>query len=31
MTRVLSEREEFMRAYPPVPEGRHKVANDLFI
>src|ERR1044071_2429339 len=31
ITKVLGEREEFMRAYPPVMEGDHKVSNDLFI
>jgi LmbE family N-acetylglucosaminyl deacetylase len=31
MTKLLGEREEFMRAYPPVVDGRHKVSNDLFI
>ncbi|HVF25614.1 MAG TPA: PIG-L deacetylase family protein [Anaerolineales bacterium] len=30
-TKILGEREEYMRAYPPVPDGKHKVANDLFI
>jgi LmbE family N-acetylglucosaminyl deacetylase len=31
MTKVLGEREEFMRAYPPVADGHSKVSNDLFI
>jgi len=31
MTKLLGEREEFMRAYPPVVDGHHKVSNDLFI
>jgi hypothetical protein len=31
MTKMLGEHEEFMRAYPPVLDGRHKVLNDLFI
>lgn len=30
MARVMGEREEFMRAYPPVPDGKYKVARDLF-
>jgi hypothetical protein len=30
MTRLFREREEFMRAYPPVENGKHKVADDLF-
>jgi LmbE family N-acetylglucosaminyl deacetylase len=28
--RLFGEREEFMRAYPPVPNGRHKISKDLF-
>jgi len=28
--KLFGEREEFMRAYPPVAAGQHKVANDLF-
>ena len=28
--RLFGEREEFMRAYPPFPEGKYKVARDLF-
>ena len=31
MTRLFREREEFMRAYPPVDSGRYKIANDLFL
>jgi LmbE family N-acetylglucosaminyl deacetylase len=31
ITRLLGEREEFMRAYPPVLDGHHKVSNDLFL
>jgi mycothiol S-conjugate amidase len=30
-TKLIGEREEFMRAYPPVPDGRSKVLNDLFL
>jgi LmbE family N-acetylglucosaminyl deacetylase len=30
-TRLMGEREEFMRAYPPVKDSRYKVSNDLFI
>jgi mycothiol S-conjugate amidase len=30
VTRLVGEKEDFMRAYPPVPDGRHKVARDLF-
>jgi len=30
MTRLFSEREEFMRAYPTVKNGRTKIAHDLF-
>ena len=30
MTRLFGEREEFMRAYPPIANGRYKIANDLF-
>lgn len=30
MSRIFGEREEFMRAYPPVANGHYKVANDLF-
>ena len=31
LTKLLGEREEFMRAYPPVVDGKNKIANDLFI
>ena len=31
MTKLFREREEFMRAYPPVEDGRYKIANDLFL
>jgi hypothetical protein len=31
LTKLIGEREEFMRAYPPVPDGRFKVSSDLFI
>lgn len=30
LTRVFGEREEFMRAYPPVEDGHYKIADDLF-
>jgi hypothetical protein len=30
VTRLVGEKEEFMRAYPPVPEGKYKVVRDLF-
>ena len=30
VTRVFGEKEDFMRAYPPVQEGRHKTGRDLF-
>ncbi|HET6824149.1 MAG TPA: PIG-L deacetylase family protein [Anaerolineales bacterium] len=30
MTRLFGEREEFMRAYPPIANGRNKIAKDLF-
>jgi LmbE family N-acetylglucosaminyl deacetylase len=30
MTRLLGEKEEYMRAYPPVEDRRYKVASDLF-
>lgn len=29
--KILGEREEYMRAYPPVSDGKHKISNDLFI
>jgi hypothetical protein len=28
---VFGEKEDYMRAYPPVEAGRHKVASDLFM
>jgi mycothiol S-conjugate amidase len=31
MTRLFREREEFMRAYPPVENGRYKIAKDLLL
>jgi len=31
MSRIFGEREEFMRAYPPVPNGKHKISDDLFV
>jgi hypothetical protein len=31
LTKLMGEREEFMRAYPPVTDGHYKVSNDLFI
>jgi len=31
VAKILGEREEYMRAYPPVPDGKHKISNDLFI
>ena len=31
MTKILGEREEYMRAYPPVENGKNKISNDLFI
>ncbi len=31
MARVFGEREEFMRAYPPVADGKHKISDDLFM
>ena len=30
VTRVFGEKEDFMRAYPPVPNGQGKAASDLF-
>lgn len=30
MARIFGEREEFMRAYPPVANGKHKISDDLF-
>ena len=29
-TKALEKHEDYMRVYPPVAEGRHKLANDLF-
>jgi LmbE family N-acetylglucosaminyl deacetylase len=31
LAKAWGEREEFMRAYPPVDDGRQKIANDLFL
>ncbi len=31
IVKMFGEHEEFMRAYPPVLAGQHKVSNDLFI
>ena len=31
VAKIFGEREEYMRAYPPVTNGKHKVSNDLFI
>jgi LmbE family N-acetylglucosaminyl deacetylase len=31
MSRLFGEREEFMRAFPPVATGRYKIAKDLFL
>ena len=31
VAKIFGEREEYMRAYPPVANGKHKVSNDLFI
>lgn len=30
LTKLIGEREEFMRVYPPI-DGHHQVSNDLFI
>ena len=30
MTRLIGEKEEYMRAYPPVPNGKYKVGRDLY-
>jgi LmbE family N-acetylglucosaminyl deacetylase len=30
LTRLFGQYESYMRAYPPVADGRYKVANDLF-
>jgi LmbE family N-acetylglucosaminyl deacetylase len=31
LTKLIGEREEFMRAYPPVADGRYKISKDLFL
>ncbi|HET6597727.1 MAG TPA: PIG-L family deacetylase [Anaerolineales bacterium] len=31
LTRLFGEKEEFMRAYPPIEKERYKIANDLFL
>jgi mycothiol S-conjugate amidase len=31
ITRLFGEREDYMRAYPPIEAGRRKIADDLFI
>lgn len=30
VSRLIGEREEFMRAYPPVPDGKYRITRDLF-
>jgi hypothetical protein len=30
LTKLVREREEFMRADPPVEDGPYKISNDLF-
>jgi LmbE family N-acetylglucosaminyl deacetylase len=30
LMKLVGEREEFMRAYPPVNDGHYRVSNDLF-
>jgi LmbE family N-acetylglucosaminyl deacetylase len=30
IVKLIGEREEYMRAYPPVNDGHYKVTNDLF-
>ncbi len=30
VAKAFGEREEFMRAYPPIEDGHYKVSNDLF-
>jgi LmbE family N-acetylglucosaminyl deacetylase len=30
ITRVFGEKEDYMRAYPPLENGRRRIANDLF-
>ena len=31
VAKIFGEREEYMRAYPPVADGKHKISTDLFI
>lgn len=31
LSKLFREREEFMQAYPPVEDSRHKIAQDLFL
>lgn len=31
VAKIFGEREEFMRAYPPVTNGKYKISDDLFI
>lgn len=31
VSRIFGEREEFMRAYPPVADGKYKISDDLFV
>ena len=31
LSRFFREREEFMRAYPPVEDGQYEIAEDLFL
>jgi LmbE family N-acetylglucosaminyl deacetylase len=31
VAKIFGEREEYMRAYPPVANGKHKISTDLFI
>jgi LmbE family N-acetylglucosaminyl deacetylase len=31
ITRVFGEKEDYMRAYPPMENGRQRIVNDLFI
>ncbi|RPI92608.1 MAG: GlcNAc-PI de-N-acetylase [Chloroflexi bacterium] len=30
VTRMFGEKEDYMRAYPPIEDGRYKIAHDLF-
>ena len=30
ITQIFGEKEDYMRAYPPIKNGRHKIRNDLF-